>query len=40
MRTYAAEFVRLAPDVIVAEGTPVLSVVQKTETQSFRLCSF
>jgi putative ABC transport system substrate-binding protein len=31
-RTYAAQIVRLAPEVIVAESTPVLSVVQKTET--------
>jgi ABC-type uncharacterized transport system substrate-binding protein len=33
MRTYAAEIVRLAPDAIVAESTPVLSAMQ-TETQS------
>jgi putative tryptophan/tyrosine transport system substrate-binding protein len=32
-RTYAAEIASLAPDVIVAESTPVLSVVQ-TETYS------
>jgi putative ABC transport system substrate-binding protein len=33
LRTYAAEIVRLAPDTIVAESTPVLSVV-RTETHS------
>jgi putative tryptophan/tyrosine transport system substrate-binding protein len=33
MRTYAAEIVRSAPDAIVAESTPVLSVMQ-TETHS------
>ena len=33
LRTYTAEIVRLAPDTIVAESTPVLSVV-RTETHS------
>jgi putative ABC transport system substrate-binding protein len=33
LRTYAAEIVSLAPDAIVAESTPVASVVQ-TETHS------
>ncbi len=33
LRTYAGEIMRLAPDAIVAESTPVLSVMQ-TETHS------